>query len=65
MVQEYMTVKQAAEFLQIAPRTIYKLIREGRIQPYCYAGTHNIRIKRSELFAPKERPGVCNIKRKS
>lgn len=48
---EWLTVKQAAEILQITPLVIYRLIRQGRIPAYRY-GTAAIRLKRDELFQP-------------
>lgn len=64
MEREWMTVKQTAELLQVNPATIYKLIREGRIRPYNYAGTQRIRIKRSDLFTPRPIDGVRNWRTK-
>lgn len=46
----FLTIKQAAQLLNISTPTLRKLRQEGKIKTYG-EGTHHIRFKRSEIEA--------------
>ena len=47
----YFSVRQAAEFLSVSPRTIRRYIKLQFLQAYRVAGQPTIRIKRQDLEA--------------
>lgn len=52
---DWLTLKQAAEFVGVTPRTVQNWIKNGKIKGYQVVG--RIRVKRSDvdaLYQPKE-----------
>ena len=52
---EWLTLKQAAEFVGVTPRTVQNWIKNGKVRGYQVVG--RIRVKRSDvdaLYQPKE-----------
>jgi excisionase family DNA binding protein len=47
---DVLTVPEAAAYLRLNPKTLYKLIDEGRV-PYVRIGERRIRMRRSSLVA--------------
>jgi excisionase family DNA binding protein len=47
----YFSVRQAAEFLSVSPRTIRRYIDQNFLPAYRVAGSNTIRIKREDLEA--------------
>ena len=50
----YLSVRQAAEFLSVSPRTIRRYIKQQLLPAYRVAGQPTIRIKREDLEAVLE-----------
>lgn len=54
-IDEWLTLKQAAELVGVTPRTVQNWIKNGKIKGYQVVG--RIRVKRSDvdaLYQPKE-----------
>ena len=54
-IDEWLTLKQAAELVGVTPRTVQNWIKNGKIRGYRVVG--RIRVKRSDvdaLYQPKE-----------
>lgn len=54
----YLTIKQAAERLQVSKKTIERRIKDGSI-PIIRLGIHSIRIKETDLDAFIDRHKSC------
>jgi excisionase family DNA binding protein len=50
----YLSVRQAADFLSVSPRTIRRYIKQQLLPAYRVAGQPTIRIKREDLEAVLE-----------
>ena len=54
-IDEWLTLRQAAELVGVTPRTVQNWIKNGKIKGYQVVG--RIRVKRSDvdaLYQPKE-----------
>lgn len=47
----YLSVRQAADFLSVSPRTIRRYIEQNILLAYRVTGSNTIRIKREDLEA--------------
>ena len=45
--KEYLTVKEVAEWLRVTPRTIYKMVKQGRLKVY-HVGKQ-LRFRRTDI----------------
>ena len=55
-IDEWLTLKQAAELVGVTPRTVQNWIKNGKIKGYQVVG--RIRVKQSDvdaLYQPKEK----------
>lgn len=48
-VQEWFTVEEAAKYLRVSRRTIYKLIEDGRLTSHALGAERHKRFRRAEL----------------
>ncbi len=48
-IQEWFTVNEAAEYLRISKRTIYKLTKEGRLPAYRIGQQRHRRFRKEDL----------------
>ena len=58
--QEWFTVNEGAEYLRVSRRTIYKLVKDGRLPVYTVGAKRHRRFKRQDLdkaLHPAERTG--------
>ncbi len=58
--EELLTVKQAAERLQVSPSTIYYLVKRGRLKRYPLGGLRFTRTDIEQLMA--EEKGYLSVK---
>jgi excisionase family DNA binding protein len=49
MTKEWFTVEEAAEYLRVSRRTIYKLTREGRLPAFRIGRERHRRFRREDL----------------
>jgi len=47
--QEWFTVEEAAEYLRVSKRTIYKLCKEGRLTAYRMGNRRHRRFRKEDL----------------
>lgn len=47
----WLTPKEAMEYLKVSKSTFYKLVREGRVVAYTLSGTDDKRYKQEDLDA--------------
>jgi len=59
-VKEFFTVKEAADFANVSPRTILRLINSGRLEAsdYGLGKHHNYRITHEALVAVRKPPAI-------
>jgi excisionase family DNA binding protein len=48
---EWLTSKEAAAYLKLHPKTLYRYVRAGKLQQYRPAGTGRPRFRREDLDA--------------
>ena len=53
MQSEWLTVKEAADYLKVKPRTLLQWVRQGRVKAFALSGTarHVWRFQRTDLDA--------------
>lgn len=51
MISEWLTLDQAAEYLQVTKPTLYRWMKQGKLPFYQPAGTGYRRFKRADLDA--------------
>lgn len=49
--QEWFTVNEAADYLRVSRRTIYKLVQEDRLKAYRVGAERHLRFRREDLDA--------------
>ncbi len=49
LTQEWFTVEEAAEYLRLSKRTIYKLVKDGRLSAYRIGQERHLRFRREDL----------------
>ncbi len=49
MEEELLTVKEVAEWLRVTPRTIYKMVKQGRLKAYHV--DEQLRFNREDVYA--------------
>lgn len=60
VTKEWFTVEEAAEYLRVSRRTIYKLTREGRLPAFRIGQERHRRFRREDLDKVP-RPGEENL----
>jgi excisionase family DNA binding protein len=62
IVKEWFTVEEAAEYLCVSRRTIYKLTSEGRLPPFRVGKERHRRFRKEDLDrALRPAEGVANL----
>lgn len=49
ITKEWFTVEEAAEYLRVSKRTIYKLTKEGRLPTFCISQERHRRFRKDDL----------------
>lgn len=57
MFSQYLTVQEVAGFLQLSTLTIYKYIKEGRLDAVEFGGHYRVSKQSLELFLLKHKVG--------
>jgi excisionase family DNA binding protein len=64
ITKEWFTVEEAAEYLCVSRRTIYKLTKEGRLPAFCIGKERHRRFRKEDLdraLRPNQEVGSLDI----
>ena len=57
--QQWFTVDEAAKYLRISRRTVYKLVKDGRLPVYTVGAERHRRFRREDLDAALRPAGTA------
>ncbi len=50
-MEEWLTLKETCGFLDLAPNTVYKLVRTGRLRAFEVKGVRGLKFKKADVEA--------------